>query len=128
MFLVVAMKLIINVVRNLLGGIIAFFDLITRGRKLRRTPQQQKSVEKELEALSLYQFFACPFCIKTRRAMYKMNLPITQKSVSHGSLHRDELLQGGGKIQTPCLRIDKGEQTEWLYESSEIIEYLRTRF
>lgn len=122
------MKIIINVVRNILGGIIAFFDLITRGRKLKRKPEHQKSVEKELETLSLYQFFACPFCIKTRRAMYKMNLPIAKKSVSHGSPYRQELLEGGGKIQTPCLRIETAEKTEWLYDSSMIIEYLQQRF
>ena len=101
------MKLLINLIRNLLGGIIAAIDFVTRGTKLKRTSEAQQQVEAELEKLSLYQFFACPFCIKTRRAMYKMNLPIVKRNASQGSPYREELLQGGGKIQTPCLRIEK---------------------
>ncbi|PKG96688.1 glutathione S-transferase N-terminal domain-containing protein [Paraglaciecola sp. MB-3u-78] len=122
------MKLLINLIRNLLGGIIAAIDFITRGTKLKRTSQAQQQVEAELQKLSLYQFFACPFCIKTRRAMYKLNLPIVKRNASQGSPFRDELLQGGGKIQTPCLRIEKEDGVEWLYESSEIISYLEKRF
>jgi glutaredoxin len=122
------MSFIITVIRNLLGGIIAFFDVITRGTKLKRTKEAQQQVEKDLKGLTLYQFFACPFCIKTRRAMYKMNLPIIKRSVSGGSPYRDELLLSGGKIQSPCLRIDSGEEVTWLYESSEIIKYLQQRF
>ena len=60
--------------------------------------------------------------------MYKMNLPIVKRSVSGGSPYRDEMLQGGGKIQSPCLRIDTAGEVEWLYESSEIIKYLQQRF
>ncbi len=122
------MSFIISLIRNLLGGIIAFFDVITRGTKLKRTKAAQQQVEKDLKELTLYQFFACPFCIKTRRAMYKMNLPIVKRSVSVGSPYRDEMLQGGGKIQSPCLRIETGEEVKWLYESSEIIKYLQQRF
>jgi len=122
------MKLLINLIRNLLGGIIAAIDFITRGTKLKRTSQAQQQVETELEKFSLYQFFACPFCIKTRRAMYKLNLPIVKRNASQGSPYRDELLQGGGRVQTPCLRIEKDDAVEWLYESSEIIRYLEKRF
>ena len=122
------MKLLINLIRNLLGGIIAAIDFITRGTKLKRTSQAQQQVETELEKISLYQFFACPFCIKTRRAMYKLNLPIVKRNASQGSPYRDELLQGGGWVQTPCLRIEKDDAVEWLYESSEIIRYLEKRF
>lgn len=122
------MSVIINLIRNLLGGIIAFFDVITRGSKLKRTKENQQQLEKELQEFTLYQFFACPFCIKTRRAMYKMNLPIVKRNVSKGSPYREELLQGGGKVQTPCLRIESATGTTWLYESSEIIDYLRQRF
>lgn len=122
------MKLLINLIRNILGGIIAAIDFVTRGSKLKRTSQSQQQVESELQKLSLYQFFACPFCIKTRRAMYKMNLPIVKRNASQGSPFREELLQGGGKIQTPCLRIEKEDGVEWLYESSAIISYLEKRF
>lgn len=122
------MKILINLIRNLLGAIIATIDLITRGSKLKRTPEQQQQVNKEVEQLALYQFFACPFCIKTRRAIYKLNLPIKTRSASEGSPHRQELLAGGGRVKVPCLRIEKDGKVEWMYESSDIIRYLETRF
>ncbi|MDU0355065.1 glutathione S-transferase N-terminal domain-containing protein [Paraglaciecola aquimarina] len=122
------MKFFINLIRNLLGGLIALIDLITRGSKQKREPAVQQRIETEVSRLSLYQFFACPFCIKTRRAIYKLNLPIEKRNASQGSPYRDELLVEGGKIQTPCLRIEKEDKVEWLYESSEIIKYLNSRF
>ncbi|MFW8589376.1 glutathione S-transferase N-terminal domain-containing protein [Glaciecola sp. 2405UD65-10] len=122
------MKLIINLIRNILGGLIAFVDLITRGRKLKRSAQDQANVAEQAQNLSLYQFFACPFCIKTRRAIYKLNVPIEKHSVSNDSQYRTELLEQGGKIQTPCLRIQSPQGVTWLYESSEIIAYLQKRF
>lgn len=95
---------------------------------MKRTPAKQQQVEAELESLTLYQFFACPFCIKTRRKMYKLNLPVQKRSVSKGSPYRAELLSGGGKIQTPCLNIENNGETKWLYDSSAIVDYLEQRF
>lgn len=122
------MKLLINLIRNLLGGVIVIIDYVTRGSKLKRSAEAQQQVQRDVQSLSLYQFFACPFCIKTRRAMHKLNLPITKRNASNGSPYREELLREGGKIQTPCLRIEKDGKVEWLYESSEIISYLQGRF
>lgn len=122
------MKILINLIRNVLGVIMATLDLVTRGSKLKRTQEKQQEVNNALQQLSLYQFFACPFCIKTRRAMHKLNLPIETRSASEGSPHREELLAGGGRVKVPCLRIEQDGKVEWLYESSEIIRYLETRF
>jgi glutathione S-transferase len=41
---------------------------------------------------------------------------------------RDRLLAGGGKIKVPCLHIQEGGQSRWLYESNAIIAYLEQRF
>ena len=120
--------MILKIVRNGLGSIIVFIDWLTRPAKMKRTEQEQQQVEKELEGLTLYQLYACPFCIKTRRVLHKLNLPMQMKSVAVGSPYRDELEQGGGKIQVPCLRIQQDGKDEWMYESSEIINYLNQRF
>ncbi|MBO1256282.1 glutathione S-transferase N-terminal domain-containing protein [Alteromonas sp. 5E99-2] len=122
------MKLFVKLIRNLLGFVIACIDYVTRGTKLKRPQEEQQQINNELSSLSLYQFFACPFCIKTRRAMYKLNLPIETRSVAEGSAYRAELLEGGGRVKTPCLRIEKEGNVEWLYESSDIIHYLQERF
>ena len=122
------MKMLINFIRNLLGYIFIAVDLLTRGTKKKRAPEEQQQINKELQNFSLYQFAACPFCTKTRRAMYKLNLPIEKRNAPAGSKHREELLEGGGKVKVPCLRIEKDGKVEWMYESSEIINYLEKRF
>lgn len=122
------MKMLINFIRNLLGYIIIAVDLLTRGTKKKRAPEEQQQINKELQNFSLYQFSACPFCTKTRRAMYKLNLPIEKRNAPAGSKHREELLEGGGKVKVPCLRIEQDGKVEWMYESSEIISYLEKRF
>lgn len=122
------MKLVVNGLRNLIGGILVIFDIITRGPKLKRSTEVQKEVDQASKELTLYQFFACPFCIKTRRTIYKLNLNLEKRSVSEGSPYRQELLEQGGKIQAPCLKIEKDGNVEWMYESKTISQYLKQRF
>ncbi len=95
---------------------------------MKRTEAAQSQVDKEVKALKIYQFFGCPFCIKTRRIVHKLALPIEYRNVQMGSPYRTELEQEGGKVQVPCLRIEHEKGVEWLYESSEIIAYLEKRF
>jgi glutathione S-transferase len=78
--------------------------------------------------MALYQYFACPFCIKTRRAIHRLNLPITLRDAQNDPEHRSALATDGGKIQVPCLRIDEPSGSRWLYESNDIIAYLEDRF
>jgi len=120
--------LILNALREGLGRAIAFVDVITRPKPLQRAPQLQRQVEAQTRDLSLYQFYACPFCIKTRRALYRLNLPVETRDAQHDPVHRAALEAGGGKVQVPCLRIGGQGDTRWLYESREIIAYLDQRF
>ena len=122
------MSFFINLIRNFLGSIIALIDLITRPAKQKRSPEAQQQVENELKSMALYQFFACPFCIKTRRALHRLNLPIETRNATKGSQYRAELEQQGGKTQVPCLRISAEGKDTWMYESGEIIKYLEQRF
>lgn len=122
------MSFIIKVVRNLLGALISLIDIVTRPSKIKRDIARQSEIEGQLDSYSLYQHFSCPFCIKTRRALHKLNLPIETKNVSTGSPYRQELLEKGGKIQVPCLRIEENGKDIWMYESSEIIGYLNKQF
>lgn len=122
------MTFLIKLTRNILGLIIATIDFITRGAKIKRSEEQQTKVETDLAAMSLYQFYACPFCIKTRRALHKLNLPMQTHDASPGSTHRQDLLSGGGAIKVPCLRIEQDGKIRWMYESSDIIDFLEQRF
>ncbi|MEE8387695.1 MAG: glutathione S-transferase N-terminal domain-containing protein [Acidiferrobacterales bacterium] len=118
----------VKLVREGLGRIIILGDYLTRTRKLQRSAEVQAAVGKEAETLSLYQFYACPFCVRTRRAMHRLNVPIETRDAKMGSPHRLELEEGGGRIKVPCLRIDNGAESTWMYESVDIIRYLEDRF
>lgn len=94
-----------------------------------RSAEAQQEVERACAKMALYHFKTCPFCIKVRHEMGRLSLPIELRDAQHEAEHREALLQGGGKVQTPCLRIigDDG-QVQWMYESGDIIRYLQQRF
>jgi glutaredoxin len=120
--------MLIKALRIGLGQTIVGLDLLTRPRKLKRSAEAQKQVEEQTAGLALYQFQACPFCVKTRRAMHKLNLPIALRDVKKDPEHREALLAGGGRIKVPCLRIEEEGRVAWMYESNDIIAYLNKRF
>lgn len=111
-----------------LGQLIIAGDFLTRPGKKQRTPQAQAAVEQSAKALTLYQFHACPFCVKTRRALRRLNVPVALRDAKHNETDRQVLLSEGGKIKVPCLRIEEDGKTTWMYESKVIIDYLNQRF
>jgi len=115
--------------REGVGGLMAFISFLTRPRKIKRSLEEKIETDKKAANMSLYQYFACPFCIKTRRTVHRLNIPLEYRDAQvRGGEHRNTLETEGGKIKVPCLRIDEGETTTWLYESSEIIAYLNEQF
>jgi glutaredoxin len=120
--------MLMKAVRVALGQLIIVADTVTRPRKMRRTQADQKIVDKATSSLSLYQFHACPFCVRTRRTMRRLNLPIALHDIKKDAQARDRLLAGGGKIKVPCLRIEEDGKTTWMYESKVIMAYLQSRF
>jgi glutaredoxin len=119
---------LIKALRVGLGQLIVFIDFITRPRKLKRTPEAQADVAKATAGMALYQFHACPFCVRTRRTMHRLNLPIALRDAKNNDEHRQALLNQGGAIKVPCLRIDENGGSTWMYESKAIMQYLEDRF
>jgi glutaredoxin len=122
------MKLFMRTVRAILGPIILLWDKIFQPAVIQREANVQQTVATEAESLKLYQFLACPFCVKVRRQMKRLDLPIEQRDTRRNEAWREELLQDGGSPRVPCLRIEENEGVRWLYESKAINEYLETRF
>lgn len=120
--------MLIKALRIGLGQIIIFIDFITRPRKLKRSAEAQAQVERAAASLALYQFHACPFCVKTRRNLHRLNVPVALRDAKNDAVRRQELLEQGGKIQVPCLRIEEQGESRWLYESKAISAYLNERF
>ncbi|MFT5720405.1 MAG: glutaredoxin [Motiliproteus sp.] len=120
-----------RIFRLLVGGLVQLINWLTLPKKGQRTPEYQRQVEQALHSHALYQFAGCPFCIKVRRAARRLNLPLELRDASSGSDggHRQDLLEQGGRIKTPCLRIDKADgSSQWMYESKDIITYLTRQF
>ncbi|MCF5054786.1 glutaredoxin, partial [Pseudomonas syringae] len=90
--------------------------------------EQQARVTAPARDLPLYQFHACPFCVKTRRTLHRLNVPVALKDAKNNEQDRQTLLEQGGKIKVPCLRIEENGQTTWMYDSKVIIDYLDKRF
>ncbi len=120
--------MLIKALRVGLGQLIVFIDFITRPRKQKRTPEAQAQVAQATSSMALYQFHACPFCVRTRRTMHRLNLPIALRDAKNDEQHRQTLLSEGGAIKVPCLRIDENGKTTWMYESKVIMKYLQDRF
>ncbi len=86
----------------------------------------QATIDKVTKDLSLYQFVTCPFCIKVTRFMHSNAINIELKDTQKDDHHKSDLITFGGKQQVPCLRVPQKEQQDiWLYESDEIIKYLK---
>jgi glutaredoxin len=112
-------------VHAIVGPILLTVDWLTTPCGIKRSPDEQQRIDKHTENLVMYQFFTCPFCIKTRRAIKRLSLNIETRDALRHAPSRQQLLEGGGVIQVPCLRITtEDDGVEWLYESNEIIKYL----
>ena len=75
---------------------------------------------------TVYGFQISHFSFRLRRAMRQMNLRLPQKDILESDTAYRELLGGGHRDQSPCLRIDRPDgTTEWMYGSKKIIAYLQ---
>ncbi|WP_063345301.1 glutaredoxin family protein [Vibrio jasicida] len=115
-------------IRWILGKIILLLNAVFSPRGVKRSEEAQKSVDEKATHYALYQFEACPFCVKVRRAMKRQSVNIELRDAKNDSVHREALEQGGGHVKVPCLRIEKDGETQWLYESSDIVTYIEKEF
>lgn len=108
--------------------IVLLVEKLTTPKGKERSEQEQKEVDEACKSLALYQFAACPFCVKVRKEIARFNLNIELRDAKNNDEHRDALLNGGGRVKVPCLRIEEGDKVQWMYESDDINRYLEHRF
>lgn len=122
-------RMFFKTLRIVLAPLILIWEFVTRPKGIERTPELQKQVDAECLNLALYQFKTCPFCVKVRREMRRLSLNIPLLDAQPDGPIRGDLIRGGGKAMVPCLRITNAHgESEWMYESAQIIQYLQTRF
>ncbi len=116
-----------KIVRLVLGKIILAVEFVTTPKGVRREEVVQQKIDADMSRYSLYQYAACPFCVKVRYAMKKQSLKVQLVNAKE-SKHGTDLIAHGGEMKVPCLRInnESGDDT-WLYESDDIIRFLNQR-
>jgi glutaredoxin len=118
-------RIFFRTVRLLLGGPLLLWEKLTTPAGVQRTPEAQAAMDAKTAGLALYEFRTCPFCMKVRRNIARHSLNIPRLDAQHDPEHRAELLQGGGEVKVPCLRIARADGgVDWLYESDAINAYL----
>lgn len=118
-----------SIIRWLLARIIFVVDLLFRPRIHKHSSDVQTQYDASAKLLSLYQYAACPFCVKVRWAIRRLGLSIEYKDAKRNAQYAKELVAGGGHLKVPCLRIEKNDgEVEWMYESSDIINYLTQQY
>lgn len=123
------MGYIFKPIRWALGQIIILIDWLTRPKPMQRSVEMQSEIDKQTESIVLYQFKQCPFCVKTRRTMRRLALSIEKRDARNNPKWNQELINDGGKYQVPCLKITADDGSiEWMYESTNINQYLNERF
>jgi len=119
------MKIFFKALRLIIGPFMLLSEFIARPQGLVRTPAAQAVVDQQCRSITLYQYKTCPFCIKVRQEMRRLSLNIEKLDAQQEGENRQDLIKDGGKAKVPCLKItDQSGNSQWLYESGEIIAYL----
>ena len=120
--------MILKFIRFILGYTIVGLSALFSPRRQRRTKTEQQAVDQATQSLALYEFYLCPFCVRVRRMIRRLNLSIEYRDAKNNAEHRERLLNEGGRIKVPCLRIEEAGKVTWMYESRDINDYLSQRF
>ena len=117
--------MLIQIARKAIGAIILTADRLTCPNSINRSPEKQQRIDDLTKDLALYEMLACPYCVKVRREIKRQSLNIKRVNVKLDQKGKENLIANGGKFQVPCLSIKKQDKDVWLYESEDIVNYLR---
>lgn len=123
------MKYLFLPIHLLVGGLIRLVDFLTTPGSIKRDEASQKAIDERCKNLTLYYYPSCPFCVRVKRQMKRLNLNIRKIDPRKDESAMKLLQQEGGKVQVPCLQIvSEDGSTQWMYESADINEYLTKEF
>lgn len=75
---------------------------------------------------SLYYYDSCPFCARVLRSLQGVNVKVELRNILSDSQHRTALQKATKRTTVPCLRIDNGSDSQWMFESMDIMRYLQS--
>ena len=114
------------IIRWLLGRLILSLNFLFSPRKKVHPGAVKPHIVEALKGYRLYQYPACPFCVKVRRAMRRSGVELPLVDAKHQASAKVELVEQGGKLKVPCLRMTNQQGDVWLYESDDIIAHLES--
>jgi len=76
------------------------------------------------ESYQLFKTDLCGFCYRVRGFMDDHGIEVPLRDVNTDAEAFRELLQATGRTTVPCLRIERGDEVQWMFESMDIIRYL----
>ncbi len=80
------------------------------------------------ESYQLFKTEWCGFCHRVRAFLDHYNIDVPLRDVNQDQEAFRELLQSTRRTTVPCLRIQRGEEVEWMFESADIMRYLGERY
>lgn len=120
---------IFKLIRAFTKPIILMAEKLFNPPPIIREPMVQQRIDRETANMAIYEYRGCPFCMRTRRALRRLNLHIELRDTLKNPEHKKTLLEQGGKEQVPCLRYtDDDGKEKWMYESLDIINFLEEKY
>ncbi len=79
------------------------------------------------ENYQLFKTDLCGFCYRVRAFLEQHGIEVPLRDTNTEPAAFRELLENTGRTTVPCLRIERDDSVEWMFESMDIIRYLAAR-
>jgi glutaredoxin len=88
-----------------------------------------RSPTAKQDALALYHYDTCPYCVRVRRVIDELGLDVELRDIWGDPEHRRALAAARGRTTVPVLHIATPDGDErWMPESRDIVRYLRQMY
>ena len=79
------------------------------------------------ESYQLFKTDLCGFCYRVRGFMAENDIEFPLRDINQDVEAFRERRAATGRATVPCLRIQRGDDVQWMFESMDIIRYLHTQ-
>lgn len=114
-----------SILRFILKFILIINYKLSLKKPIVRTKEQQNIVDQKLKGHTLYQYQWCPFCVRVRKFIIENCLNVKLFDIKDDDNKKEELKTKGGHLKVPCLKINNGNDAQYIYESLDILKYLK---